>query len=166
VSVEAWRSDAPTEPRHAMTAAVQAPWPKACALQQRQVVDASLIVREQTQPGQFHRRPAIIAEKNATTVWSPVARPRDRLDHLVLERVQARERRKPSHDREPGDAGGIQQPLHEHRRADGLQLQNTAYSVNIKERLDSPARSSTPKATHRTRAHAVHLGSMSDRSRR
>ena len=35
-----------------------------------------------------------------------------------------------------GDAGGLQQPVHVHRRADGRAAADTAHSVNIKERLD------------------------------
>ena len=72
-------------------------------------------------PGQTIDGPAIIAERNATTVVEPGWRARmTALDHLVLERVAPREARHGDrHQRRPGDAGGVQQPVHEHRRADG-----------------------------------------------
>ncbi|HEX3138620.1 MAG TPA: hydantoinase/oxoprolinase family protein, partial [Rhizobacter sp.] len=57
--------------------------------------DAGLVVREQALPGHTVDGPAIIAEKNATTVVEPGWRARvTALDHLVLERVQPRESRK------------------------------------------------------------------------
>ena len=57
--------------------------------------------------------------------------------HLVLRRVREAVREAAiGTDRRPGHAGGVQQSLHVDRRADGRDAQNTAYSVNIKERLD------------------------------
>jgi 5-oxoprolinase (ATP-hydrolysing) len=82
--------------------------------------------------------PAIIAEKNATTVIEPGWQARvSALDHLVLERYL---------DKETQFAAGTQvDPVllevfnnlfMNIAEQMGLQLQNTAHSVNIKERLD------------------------------
>jgi hypothetical protein len=64
--------------------------------------------------------PAIIAERNATTVVEPgwqatltAAGPR------AAARAAARHAARHRHRGRPGDAGGLQQPVHEHRRADG-----------------------------------------------
>ena len=82
--------------------------------------------------------PAIIAEKNATTVVEPGWEARlTALDHLVLERRVARAM--------TFAAGTTVDPVllevfnnlfMNIAEQMGLQLQNTAYSVNIKERLD------------------------------
>ena len=61
------------------------------------------------------------------------------LDHLVLRarRSRARSARAIGTDGRPGDARGLQQPVHGASPSRwALRLQNTAYSVNIKERLD------------------------------
>jgi 5-oxoprolinase (ATP-hydrolysing) len=82
--------------------------------------------------------PAIIAEKNATTVIEPGWQARvSALDHLVLERYL---------DKETQFAAGTQADpvllevfnnlFMNIAEQMGLQLQNTAHSVNIKERLD------------------------------
>jgi len=100
--------------------------------------DAALVVREDLRPGDVLRGPAIIAEKNATTVLEPGWQARvSALDHLVLERYQ---------DKEVQFAAGTQvDPVllevfnnlfMNIAEQMGLQLQNTAHSVNIKERLD------------------------------
>ena len=100
--------------------------------------DASLVVREDLRPGDVIPGPAIIAEKNATTVVEPGWEATlTALDHLVLER------RTP---RATAFAAGTQvDPVllevfnnlfMNIAEQMGLQLQNTAYSVNIKERLD------------------------------
>ena len=85
--------------------------------------DAALVPREHTRRGQLVDGPAIIAEANATTVVEPGWRARvTDLDHLVLERVQPRDdapRDRNQRDRRSRVARGVQQPVHEHRRADG-----------------------------------------------
>ena len=61
------------------------------------------------------------------------------LDHLVLERVAPRgSAHRDRHRRvDPVHARGVQQPVHVRSPSRwALRLQNTAYSVNIKERLD------------------------------
>jgi len=100
--------------------------------------DAALVVREDLRPGDLLQGPAIIAEKNATTVIEPGWQARvSALDHLVLERYL---------DKETQFAAGTQvDPVllevfnnlfMNIAEQMGLQLQNTAHSVNIKERLD------------------------------
>jgi 5-oxoprolinase (ATP-hydrolysing) len=55
--------------------------------------DAALVVREDLRPGDVLQGPAIIAEKNATTVIEPGWQARvSALDHLVLERYLAKRR--------------------------------------------------------------------------
>ncbi len=100
--------------------------------------DAALVVREDLRPGDVLQGPAIIAEKNATTVIEPGWQARvSALDHLVLERYL---------DKETQFAAGTQADpvllevfnnlFMNIAEQMGLQLQNTAHSVNIKERLD------------------------------
>jgi 5-oxoprolinase (ATP-hydrolysing) len=100
--------------------------------------DAALVVRDDLRPGDLLQGPAIIAEKNATTVIEPGWQARvSALDHLVLERYL---------DKETQFAAGTQADpvllevfnnlFMNIAEQMGLQLQNTAHSVNIKERLD------------------------------
>jgi 5-oxoprolinase (ATP-hydrolysing) len=140
VSVEAvLAGDAPDEPVHALGA------PRAAPVHERVAMyseggwhQAALVLRDDLRPGDRVAGPAVIAERNATTVLEPgwEARLTER-DHLVLER------------RTPHAAGcaagttadpvllevfnNLFMNIAEQM---GLQLQNTAYSVNIKERLD------------------------------
>jgi 5-oxoprolinase (ATP-hydrolysing) len=140
VSVEAIvAGDVPEEVRHVLGARTEA--------QRRETVrlfsggewhQTALVVREDMKPGNFIDGPAIIAEKNATTVVEPGWQAQlTELDHLVLER------------RAPKTAefaaGTTVDPMllevfnnlfMNIAEQMGLQLQNTAYSVNIKERLD------------------------------
>ena len=100
--------------------------------------EAALVLREDLRAGDRIDGPAIVAERNATTVIEPgwAARLTER-DHLLLERVQAR-----PHAHAAGTAvdpvllevfNNLFMNIAEQM---GLQLQNTAHSVNIKERLD------------------------------
>ncbi|WP_212646530.1 hydantoinase B/oxoprolinase family protein [Delftia sp. PE138] len=99
---------------------------------------AALVVREDLRPGDVIAGPAIIAERNATTVIEPGWSARlTGLDHLVLDRVVPR--------KVEYAAGTTVDPVllevfnnlfMNIAEQMGLQLQNTAYSVNIKERLD------------------------------
>jgi 5-oxoprolinase (ATP-hydrolysing) len=100
--------------------------------------DAALVVREDLRPGDVLQGPAIIAEKNATTVVEPGWQASlTAFDHLVLERI--------AHRAIKYAAGTTADPVllevfnnlfMNIAEQMGLQLQNTAYSVNIKERLD------------------------------
>jgi len=128
--------------------------------------DAALIVREDLRPGDVVAGPAIVAERNATTVVEPGWRASvTALDHLLLERVAPRAAQ--------FAAGTTVDPVLLEVFSNlfmniaeqmGLQLQNTAYSVNIKERLDfscalfDAAGNLIANAPHMP----VHLGSMGE----
>ena len=128
--------------------------------------DAALVVREAARPGLFVDGPAIIAEKNATTVVEPGWRARvTALDHLVLERVQPREQRRAIGTTvDPVMLEVFNNLFMNIAEQMGLQLQNTAYSVNIKERLDfSCALFDAEGQLIANAPHMpVHLGSMSE----
>lgn len=140
VSVEAIvAGDAPEEPRHALHAAREVP--------RRETVrmysggrwhEAALAVREDLRPGDVVAGPAIIAEKNATTVVEPgwQARITDR-DHIVLDRTTPRAVKFAAGTQvDPVLLEVFNNLFMNIAEQMGLQLQNTAYSVNIKERLD------------------------------
>jgi len=144
VSVEAVvAGDAPDEPCHPLQA-----WRdlRACGVVRETVpmysggrwLQAALLLREDLQPGDCVRGPAIIAEQNATTVvedgWDAEV---TAFDHLALSRSVPRA--------QSFAAGTTVDPVllevfnnlfMNIAEQMGLQLQNTAYSVNIKERLD------------------------------
>ena len=140
VSVEAVLAGAaPAEPQRAPGA----PRPTPVRAQVRMYCEgdwheAALVVREDLRPGDRVAGPAIIAERNATTVLEPgwEASLTGRA-HLVLERSRPRAL--------AAAAGTTVDPVllevFNHLFMNiaeqmGLQLQNTAHSVNIKERLD------------------------------
>jgi 5-oxoprolinase (ATP-hydrolysing) len=140
VSVEAVISgDAPAEKRHALHEPRAVPSRETVKMfSGGQWHEALLVVREDLQPGDVIPGPAIIAEKNATTVVEPGWEANlTALDHLVLERRAQRAIK--------FAAGTTVDPVllevfnnlfMNIAEQMGLQLQNTAYSVNIKERLD------------------------------
>jgi 5-oxoprolinase (ATP-hydrolysing) len=100
--------------------------------------DAALVVREDLIPGDVIPGPAIIAEKNSTTVVEPgwEARLTD-LDHLVIVRRTPREAQFAAGTQvNPMLLEVFNNLFMNIAEQMGLQLQNTAYSVNIKERLD------------------------------
>ncbi|MEY3520721.1 MAG: Acetophenone carboxylase gamma subunit, partial [Pseudomonadota bacterium] len=99
---------------------------------------AALVVREDMRPGDVIDGPAIIAEKNATTVVEPGWQARlTALDHLLLVRVQARAvQHAAGTQADPVLLEVFNNLFMNIAEQMGLQLQNTAYSVNIKERLD------------------------------
>lgn len=128
--------------------------------------DAALYRRDDLRPGARIAGPAIIAERNATTVveagWQAELSGRD---HLELQRVLPR--------RAAQALGTAVDPVMLEvfnnlfmniAEQMGLRLQNTAYSVNIKERLDfscalfDQAGQLIANAPHMP----VHLGSMSE----
>lgn len=97
-----------------------------------------LYVREDLAPGDMMAGPAIISEPNQTTViepgWQAEVTPRD---HLVLRRVQARvQRRAIGTQADPVMLEVFNNLFMSIAEQMGYRLQNTAYSVNIKERLD------------------------------
>ena len=128
--------------------------------------DARLVVREAARPGHVIAGPAIIAEQNATTIVEPGWQARvTALDHLVLDRIAPREaRRAVGTTVDPVMLEVFNNLFMNIAEQMGLQLQNTAYSVNIKERLDfscalfDAGGNLIANAPHMP----VHLGSMSE----
>lgn len=168
ISVEAIAAgDAPVETRHTQLAsgkpAIAATVPMFSG---GRWWDAALVVREQTAPGHVIDGPAIIAERNATTVVEPGWQARvTAFDHLVLDRVQPREARLAiGTSVDPVMLEVFNNLFMNIAEQMGLQLQNTAYSVNIKERLDfscalfDASGNLIANAPHMP----VHLGSMSE----
>ena len=89
VSVEAVvAGDAPAEPRHALQPLREVPRRETVRLYSGGAWhEAALVVREDLRPGDEVHGPAIIAEKNATTVVEPEWTARlSELDHILLER--------------------------------------------------------------------------------
>jgi len=168
VSVEAVAAgDAPAEPRLPLAQAAAAPVTETVRLfSGGRWHDAALVVREDLRPGHVVDGPAIIAERNATTVVEPGWRARvTEFDHLVLARVLARESRQAIGTRvDPVMLEVFNNLFMNIAEQMGLQLQNTAYSVNIKERLDfscalfDAGGNLIANAPHMP----VHLGSMSE----
>jgi 5-oxoprolinase (ATP-hydrolysing) len=172
VSVEAViAGDAPREPRHTLHAPRDL---QACGAVRETVrmycggqwVDAALVVREDLQAGDVIAGPAIIAEKNATTVVEPGwAAELTEFDHLALGRRTPRAVK--------FAAGTTVDPVllevfnnlfMNIAEQMGLQLQNTAYSVNIKERLDFSCAlfDSVGNLIANAPHMPVHLGSMGE----
>jgi 5-oxoprolinase (ATP-hydrolysing) len=100
--------------------------------------DTALYRREDMRPGDVVHGPAIIAEKNATNIvepgWLAEVTP---LNHLVMQRYQARVQRKAiGTTADPVMLEVFNNLFMSIAEQMGLRLQNTAFSVNIKERLD------------------------------
>ena len=172
VSVEAVvAGDAPVEPRHSLHAARKLP--RRAEVKKGVPMyshgrwwDAVLVVREDLRPGDLVAGPAIIAEKNATTVvepgWTAMV---TELDHLLLERRQPRALQFATGTKvDPVLLEVFNNLFMNIAEQMGLQLQNTAYSVNIKERLDfSCALFDTQGNLIANAPHMpVHLGSMGE----
>ncbi|MCW5653641.1 hydantoinase B/oxoprolinase family protein [Hydrogenophaga sp.] len=140
VSVEAVvAGDAPAEPRHPLHEPREVPRRDTVRMYaEGQWLDAALVVREDLRPGDHIPGPAIIAEKNATTVVEPGWEAElTALDHLVLERRVPRVARHAAGTTvDPVLLEVFNNLFMNIAEQMGLQLQNTAYSVNIKERLD------------------------------
>ena len=141
VSVEAVvAGDAPAEPRHEMHPSREVPRRETVRMYSGgQWHEAALVVREDLRAGDVIAGPAIIAEKNATTVVEPGWEAQlTALDHLVLDRRRAarRDASRPARTVDPVLLEVFNNLFMNIAEQMGLQLQNTAYSVNIKERLD------------------------------
>ena len=128
--------------------------------------DAGLFVREDLRIGDQLSGPAIIAEKNATTVVEPGWQAHvTALDHLLLSRMEARQTKYAAGTTvDPVLLEVFNNLFMNIAEQMGLQLQNTAYSVNIKERLDfSCALFSAEGHLIANAPHMpVHLGSMGE----
>jgi 5-oxoprolinase (ATP-hydrolysing) len=140
VSVEAVvAGDAPAEPRRPVHPARELPARETVRMYSgAEWHDATLVVREDLRPGDVIPGPAIIAEKNATTVvepgWQAVL---TELDHIVMDRRVPRAKAFAAGTRvDPVLLEVFNNLFMNIAEQMGLQLQNTAYSVNIKERLD------------------------------
>jgi 5-oxoprolinase (ATP-hydrolysing) len=141
VSVEALgRSDAPPEQPVEAPSRAQAPaaYETVRMFAGGQWVDTGIWRREDIAPGDAIKGPAIIAEANATTVveagWQAEV---TAYKHLVLRRVEALpERHAIGTTADPVMLEIFNNLFMSIAEQMGLRLQNTAYSVNIKERLD------------------------------
>ncbi len=140
VSVEAIvAGDAPAEPRHELQAPREVPRRETVRMYSGgQWHEAALAVREDLRPGDVIAGPVIIAEKNATTVVEPGWQAKlTELDHIVLDRVTPRAQTFAAGTQvDPVLLEVFNNLFMNIAEQMGLQLQNTAYSVNIKERLD------------------------------
>ncbi len=148
VSVEAiGMSDAPAEVVPAAATRSVAPQHADTAPQAADIVDmhtggkshrTPVFRRDDLQPGDKVKGPAIIAEANATTVVEPGWQAEvTRLDHLVLRRVEARPARVAIGTTvDPVMLEVFNNLYMSIAEQMGLRLEATAYSVNIKERLD------------------------------
>ncbi|WOI46736.1 hydantoinase B/oxoprolinase family protein [Acidovorax sp. BLS4] len=145
VSVEAVvAGDAPVEPMQALQPPREAPRRGTVRMYTVGVDgvpawhDAALVVREDLRPGDVIAGPAIIAEKNATTVVEPGWQAAlTALEHLVIDRTTARSvRHALGTTVDPVLLEVFNNLFMNIAEQMGLQLQNTAHSVNIKERLD------------------------------
>jgi 5-oxoprolinase (ATP-hydrolysing) len=141
VSVEALgRSDAAPEQPLDVASCDQAPaaYETVRMFADGQWRDTGIWRREDIAPGDSIKGPAIIAEANATTVveagWQAEVTP---YNHLVLRRVEALpERHAIGTTADPVMLEIFNNLFMSIAEQMGLRLQNTAYSVNIKERLD------------------------------
>ncbi len=127
---------------------------------------APVYLREGIAPGRKIDGPAIIAEKNATTIIEPGWRAEvTQLNHLILKRVVEHARRVAvGTEVDPVMLEVFNNLFMSIAEQMGLRLANTAYSVNIKERLDFSCAlfdvegSLIANAPHMP----VHLGSMGE----
>ena len=140
VSVEAVvAGDAPAEQRHVLQEPREVPRRETVRMYSGgQWHEAALVVREDLRPGDTIAGPAIIAERNATTVVEPGWQAQlTELDHIALDRRVPREARYAVGTQvDPVLLEVFNNLFMNIAEQMGLQLQNTAYSVNIKERLD------------------------------
>jgi 5-oxoprolinase (ATP-hydrolysing) len=168
VSVEAVvAGEAPLEPRQALQPAREVPRRETVRMYSGgQWHEAALVVREDLRPGDMIPGPAIIAERNATTVVEPGwAANVTAFDHLVLERrAQRAIKFAAGTTADPVLLEVFNNLFMNIAEQMGLQLQNTAHSVNIKERLDfSCALFDTAGHLIANAPHMpVHLGSMGE----
>jgi 5-oxoprolinase (ATP-hydrolysing) len=128
--------------------------------------DTALYRREDMRPGDLVDGPAIVAESNGTNIVEPGWRAEvTHLDHLVMTRVKPKAPRKAiGTSADPVMLEVFNNLFMSIAEQMGLRLQNTAVSVNIKERLDFSC--ALFDATGNLIANAphipVHLGSMGD----
>ncbi|HWP18433.1 MAG TPA: hydantoinase B/oxoprolinase family protein [Burkholderiaceae bacterium] len=128
--------------------------------------EAGLYRREDLGRGAVIDGPAIIAERTATTVVEPGWRARlTARDHVELQRVQPRRQQHAiGTEADPVMLEVFNNLFMNIAEQMGLRLQNTAYSVNIKERLDFSCALFDQEGNLIANAPhmPVHLGSMSE----
>ena len=128
--------------------------------------ETPVFARADTRPGDRIDGPAIVAEANATTLVEPGWRAEvTPLDHVVLTRVAPRPQRQAIGTQvDPVMLEIFNNLFMSIAEQMGLRLQNTAYSVNIKERLDFSCALFDAEGNLIANAPhmPVHLGSMSE----
>ncbi|HLI19644.1 MAG TPA: hydantoinase B/oxoprolinase family protein, partial [Stellaceae bacterium] len=167
VSVEiVGRSDVDDQPAEILVAGRAAPVAEAAMFTGGATHLTPIYDRARLRPGEGLEGPAIIVEANATTVVEPGWRARlDARRNLILERAA----KKPDRPTVGAKADPVMLEVFSHlfmaiAEEMGTALQNTAYSVNIKERLDfscalfDRSGSLVANAPHIP----VHLGSMGE----
>jgi 5-oxoprolinase (ATP-hydrolysing) len=167
LSVEALgHSDAPAEQRRTASRTAPAATESVPMYSHGTWRETAIFQRAAIGPGGVIAGPAIIVENNATTVvepgWQAKVTP---FDHLVLTRVEPLPaRRAVGANADPVMLEIFNNLFMSIAEQMGLRLQNTAYSVNIKERLDFSC--AVFDAQGRLVANAphmpVHLGSMGE----
>jgi 5-oxoprolinase (ATP-hydrolysing) len=161
-------TDVADDPVHAVPDGASAPTPLATVAMFSDAAEHRTPVydRDALQPGQALSGPAIIREATATTVVEPGWRATlDRRRYLVLDRVVPSPRRVAINtDVDPVMLEVFNNLFMAIAEQMGVALQNTAYSVNIKERLDfSCALFDRDGALIANAPHMpVHLGSMGE----
>lgn len=159
-------TDSPTETKHSLTTTEPTPLTNVSMVADANHCDVPLYDRDLLLPGQSLSGPAIIKEQTATTIVEPGWRAStDAWGQLLLERVIPIDR-----DQSVGtNADPIMLEVFNNLFMNiaeqmGATLANTAYSVNIKERLDfSCALFDTSGQLVANAPHVpVHLGSMSE----
>ncbi|BBB61618.1 5-oxoprolinase [Undibacterium sp. KW1] len=128
--------------------------------------DTGLYGRDDMRPGDKIKGPAIIAEKNATNIIEPGwGAEVTALNHLVFTRLEARPKRQAIGTKaDPVMLEVFNNLFMSIAEQMGLRLQNTAFSVNIKERLDFSCALFDAEGNLIANAPhiPVHLGSMGD----
>src|SRR5262249_43375947 len=126
--------------------------------------EAAVFIRKQLSPGHAVRGPAIIIEPHQTIVVEDGWRAQiTAKNHLVLDRVVPLKRQSPAGTAaDPGRREEFNNLFMSIAEQMGVSLQNTAYSVNIKERLDFSCAVFAADSTLVANAPhmPVHLGSM------
>lgn len=131
-----------------------------------QTCDAPLFQRDNMEPGQSVSGPAIISEKTGTVIvepgWGATV---DRFGNLILDRIEPRSSIElVSKQADPVMLEVFNNLFMSIAEQMGATLANTAYSVNIKERLDFSCALFDPdgKLVANAPHVPVHLGSMGD----
>ncbi|MGE0748844.1 MAG: hydantoinase B/oxoprolinase family protein, partial [Rhodospirillales bacterium] len=168
VSVEViGKGEAMADPEHALSAQpLPAPMARAAMYAEGATHDTPVYDRDKLKPGHKVAGPAVISDANATTVVEPGwAAEITARDHLVMTRVVPRPKRVAiGTEADPVMLEVFNNLFMSIAEQMGVVLQNTSYSVNIKERLDfscaifDPPGDLVANAPHIP----VHLGSMGE----